>query len=167
MSRYTRFFASLWLVLRVAAYHYDPQYTEWNLNQNPYATSPNVSGSRTWLECADIVKEYWGAWLGHDFTPSPDNWRFPFYTIMPDRFVNGDVFNDNVNETFFEHDISSNQMRHGGDVVGIQNSLDYLQGMGIKVRAIRILVVSQVTRPEPSEHIARHLLIRAHACNTP
>lgn len=47
--------------------------------------------------------------------------------------MNGDPENDNINGTQFEHDISSNQMRHGGDVAGLVATLDYLQGMGIKV----------------------------------
>ena len=32
----------------------------------------------------------------------------------------------------FEHDLMGNQLRHGGDVQGLIDSLDYLQGMGIK-----------------------------------
>lgn len=52
---------------------------------------------------------------------------------MLDRWVNGDPANDNINGTVFEHDLNSNQMRHGGDAVGLVDTLDYLQGMGIKV----------------------------------
>lgn len=32
----------------------------------------------------------------------------------------------------FEHDLNSNQMRHGGDLEGLIDTLDYLQGMGIR-----------------------------------
>jgi len=64
--------------------------------------------------------------------PSPDNWRFPFYTLMLDRFVNGDPTNDNANGTAWEHDLTGTQLRHGGDVKGLQDTLDYLAGMGIK-----------------------------------
>jgi glycosidase len=42
--------------------------------------------------------------------------------------------NDDANGTAYEHDIISNQFRNGGDVQGLVDSLDYLQGMGIKVR---------------------------------
>ncbi|KAK4501124.1 hypothetical protein PRZ48_006930 [Zasmidium cellare] len=102
-----------------AAYRYDAAYTEYNLNQNPYAVSP---------------LQYWGQW--HDspenYTSSPDSWRVPFYTLFLDRFVNGDPFNDNINGTAFEHDLDSNQMRHGGDLQGLVDALDYIQGMGIK-----------------------------------
>ncbi len=49
------------------------------------------------------------------------------------RFVNGDPTNDDINGTAFEHDISSNQMRHGGDLQGLLDTLDYIAGMGVKV----------------------------------
>jgi alpha-1,3-glucan synthase len=65
--------------------------------------------------------------------PSPENWRFPFYTLMLDRFVNGDPTNDNANDTIYEMDAQETQLRNGGDIKGLMNSLDYLQGMGIKV----------------------------------
>ena len=39
---------------------------------------------------------------------------------------------DNANGTFFEHDIMGTQLRHGGDVLGLIDSLDYIQGMGVK-----------------------------------
>ena len=100
------------------AYRYDPAYVQYNLNQNETAVHP---------------LDYWGEWTDHEFTPSPFNWRFPFYTLFLDRFVNSDPTNDNNNGTYFEHDISSNQMRHGGDLQGLVDTLDYLRGMGIKV----------------------------------
>lgn len=98
---------------------YDPEQIGYNINENISAKNP---------------AEYWGEWKDHTYFPSPDNWRFPFYTLFLDRFVNGDPTNDNINGTLFEHDLNSNQMRHGGDVVGLVDTLDYLQGMGIKVR---------------------------------
>jgi len=36
------------------------------------------------------------------------------------------------NGTAWEHDIYGTQLRHGGDTDGVRDSLDYLQGMGIK-----------------------------------
>ncbi|KAI5360905.1 putative glycosyl hydrolase, family 13, catalytic domain, starch synthase, catalytic [Septoria linicola] len=101
----------------VTAYKYDPAYTEYNLNQNQTAVHP---------------LDFWGEWNGHNYTASPDNWRFPFYTLFLDRFVNGDPYNDNINGTVFERVTDSNQMRHGGDLQGLVDTLDYLQGMGIK-----------------------------------
>ncbi|KAH0360816.1 putative alpha 1,3 glucan synthase, partial [Aureobasidium melanogenum] len=90
---------------------------DWNLNTNQAATSP---------------LEYSGTWQDHTFYPSPDNWRFPFYGLFLDRFVNGDPSNDNINGTLFEQDIMGTTMRHGGDLAGLVDTLDYIQGMGIK-----------------------------------
>ena len=101
----------------VAALRYDPQYVDYNLNQNQAAVNP---------------LDYWGEWDNHTFHPSPENWRFPFYTLFLDRFVNADPTNDDSNGTVFEQDIMSTQLRHGGDILGVMDSLDYLQGMGIK-----------------------------------
>jgi alpha-1,3-glucan synthase len=89
-----------------------------SLNTNQSATDP---------------LQYDGAWENHQYHPSPENWRFPVYTIFLDRFANGDPTNDNANGTAYEHDLISNQFRNGGDVKGLLDSLDYLQGMGIKV----------------------------------
>jgi len=97
---------------------YDESLVKYNINENKTATHPI---------------DYWGEWPDHEYFPSPDNWRFPFYTLFLDRFVNGDPKNDNINGTLFEHDLKSNQMRFGGDVAGLLDTLDYLQGMGIKV----------------------------------
>ena len=110
----------VWLSLTpiTVALKYDPEQATWNLNTNQSATDP---------------LDYSGAWQGHVFTPSPSNWRMPFYTIMLDRFVNGNPSNDDANGTQYEHDITQTQLRHGGDIQGLEDSLDYLQGMGIKV----------------------------------
>ncbi|KAI9741677.1 MAG: Cell wall alpha-1,3-glucan synthase ags1 [Cirrosporium novae-zelandiae] len=99
------------------ALRYDSAYTSYNLNQNKTATDPT---------------DYWGEWSGHDYFPSPKNWRFPVYTLFLDRFVNGDPTNDDINGTHYEHDLMSTQFRHGGDTEGLIQSLDYLQGMGVK-----------------------------------
>ncbi|KAL2820139.1 hypothetical protein BDW59DRAFT_150966 [Aspergillus cavernicola] len=107
------------LATTATCWPYDESLLDYNINENKTATNP---------------AEYWGEWPDHqgDYFPSPDNWRFPFYTLFMDRFVNGDPSNDNINGTTFEHDLNSNQMRHGGDVAGLVDTLDYLQGMGIK-----------------------------------
>ena len=36
------------------------------------------------------------------------------------------------NGTSWEHDLYGTQLRHGGDAQGLQDSLDYLQGLGIR-----------------------------------
>ena len=104
-----------------AGWPYDQALIQYNLNQNKTATNP---------------ADYSSDWPGHTYTPSPENWRFPVYTLMLDRFVNGDPTNDNINGTVFEHDLSSNQFRHGGDAAGLVDTLDYLYGMGIRVSTL-------------------------------
>ncbi len=52
------------------------------------------------------------------------------YLITPDRFVNGDSTNDEVEGMKEGLDRDYNYGRHGGDLRGIINSLDYLKDMG-------------------------------------
>lgn len=54
------------------------------------------------------------------------------YLIMADRFSNGDVNNDRV-KGMRDQSLNRNQMydRHGGDLQGVINNLDYIQGLGI------------------------------------
>ncbi|KAF2266529.1 hypothetical protein CC78DRAFT_615044 [Lojkania enalia] len=105
------------LVVSTLALRYDPDHVGWNLNLNKTAVDP---------------LDYWGEWENHTYHPSPINWRFPFYVITLDRYVDGDPTNNEANETTFEHDWTSNQFRFGGDAKGMKNNLDYIQGMGIK-----------------------------------
>jgi len=54
------------------------------------------------------------------------------YLLMPDRFANGDQSNDVVKglaETALNRD--SMYYRHGGDIQGVMNHLDYLKDLGI------------------------------------
>lgn len=115
-------FPFLLLAASVAhALRYDPAYAEWNLNTNQ--------------EAVDAL-DYSGVRSGHTYHPSPGNWRFPFYSLTLDRWVNGDPSNDNANGTLFEQDVWSTQLRHGGDIQGLVDSLDYIHGMGIKARLL-------------------------------
>lgn len=100
-----------------SAFPFDERQIDYNLNTNKNAQNP---------------LQYSGEWEGHTYFPSPDNWRFPIYTFFLDRWVDGDPTNNDNNGTVFEHDPTSNQLRHGGDVQGVVDSLDYLQGMGVK-----------------------------------
>jgi glycosidase len=52
------------------------------------------------------------------------------YLITPDRFVNGNPQNDWVEGTKEKPNRNDRDGRHGGDIRGIINSLDYLQKMG-------------------------------------
>lgn len=109
----------LWSAVAIPgqALRYDAEFVDYNLNTNQDATNP---------------LDYSGKWEDHTFNPSPSNWRFPFYTLFLDRFVNGDPTNDNANGTVFEQEVLGTQLRFGGDVQGLVDSLDYIQGMGIK-----------------------------------
>ncbi|OBW67971.1 MAG: Amidase signature enzyme [Aureobasidium pullulans] len=92
--------------LGVQALRYDERYVDWNLNMAQDATDP---------------LDYFTVYDNHTYHPSPDNWRFPFYSFFMDR-----------NGTAWEHDIYGTQLRHGGDTEGVRESLDYLQGMGVR-----------------------------------
>ncbi|EAW10021.1 alpha-1,3-glucan synthase Ags3 [Aspergillus clavatus NRRL 1] len=118
MQRLATLLLSLLLsVHQVLCWPYTESLVDYNLNENKSAESPI---------------DYWGEWPDHKYHPSPKNWRFPVYTIFLDRIANGDPTNDDINGTAFEHVVNSNQMRHGGDLVGLIDSLDYIRGMGFK-----------------------------------
>jgi glycosidase len=53
------------------------------------------------------------------------------YLITPDRFANGDPSNDRAEDRFDEFDASDPSKRHGGDLQGIIDRLDYLQDLGV------------------------------------
>ncbi|MFS4416012.1 glycoside hydrolase family 13 protein [Maribacter sp. 2307ULW6-5] len=52
------------------------------------------------------------------------------YLITPDRFANGDTRNDNVPGMKERANRSLKSGRHGGDLAGILNSLDYIKDLG-------------------------------------
>ncbi|BFZ58455.1 Cell wall alpha-1,3-glucan synthase ags1 [Savitreella phatthalungensis] len=96
---------------------YDPREASWNFNMNQQATNP---------------LDYTTSWPNHQYMASPDNWRFPVYTVIMDKWVDGDPRNNDINGTVFEYDYYEIGLRAGGDAIGLYDSLDYLQGMGIK-----------------------------------
>jgi len=73
------------------------------------------------------------------------------YLIMPDRFSNGDTSNDRVAGM---RDQSLNRdtvfMRHGGDLKGIQNHLDYLQSLGVTTLWLNPVLENDM--PNRTEH---------------
>ncbi len=52
------------------------------------------------------------------------------YLITPDRFVNGDTSNDALESMKEKPNRNNRDGRHGGDIRGIINSLDYIEGLG-------------------------------------
>ncbi len=73
------------------------------------------------------------------------------YLIMPDRFSNGDTSNDVV-PGMLEAAVDRNEpfARHGGDLVGIENHLDYLSDLG--VTAIWLNPIQENDMPKESYH---------------
>lgn len=73
------------------------------------------------------------------------------YFLMPDRFSNGDKSNDKVVGL---KDQSLNRdsifLRHGGDLQGVLNHLDYLQGLG--VTSLWMTPVLENDMPNRTEH---------------
>ena len=96
---------------------YNETYAEYNLNTNQNAQSP---------------LDYDTSFVPSTYHPSPDNWRIPYYTILMDKFADGDPTNNDYFETEFEWDWRETNFRFGGDLAGLESKLDYLAGMGIK-----------------------------------
>jgi len=73
------------------------------------------------------------------------------YLIMPDRFSNGDPTNDKVagmRDQSLNRDTVFN--RHGGDLQGVQNKLDYIKSLG--VTTIWLNPVIENDMPNRTEH---------------
>jgi alpha-1,3-glucan synthase len=117
-----RFPWTVWSFLSLAglslAAPYSDDLVQYNINTNQNAQSPlNYTTSRS----------------NTTYTPSPDNWRaIPFYTVLMDKFADGDPTNNDYFGTMFEYDWRETQLRAGGDLKGLVSKLDYLKGMGIR-----------------------------------
>ena len=55
------------------------------------------------------------------------------YLLMPDRFANGDPVNDSTPDTQEKADRNAFFGRHGGDIEGIRQHLDYISSLGATV----------------------------------
>lgn len=97
--------------------------------------------------------EYRYPLLGRDGSYSPQglNGNDLIYLVFPDRFSNGDPTND-VNAGMKEQgvDRSALKARHGGDLQGVQNHLDYLSEIG--TTALWINPVLENNQPLESYH---------------
>ncbi|TAE17665.1 MAG: alpha-amylase [Bacteroidetes bacterium] len=73
------------------------------------------------------------------------------YLIMPDRFANGDYTNDKL-PGFLDQSLDRDSIyhRHGGDLLGIQQRLDYLTDLG--VTALWLNPVLENNMPNRTEH---------------
>lgn len=102
----------------IVASPYRADLVDYNLNVNQNASSP---------------LEYQASRPNTTYTPSPPNWRaLPAYTILLDKFADGDPSNNDYFQTLFEWDWRETQFRYGGDLMGLISRLDYLYGMGIR-----------------------------------
>ena len=73
------------------------------------------------------------------------------YLIMPDRFSDGDSTNDRVAGMRDQSlDRDSVYYRHGGDLKGIENHLDYLQSLGITTLWLTPVIINDM--PNRTEH---------------
>lgn len=85
------------------------------------------------------------------YKPKGLNPQDALYLITPDRFANGNSKNDefkSMKETEYgrEHDFG----RHGGDIAGISNHLDYIQNLGFNSLWISPLLTNDM--PKESYH---------------
>jgi glycosidase len=80
------------------------------------------------------------------------------YLVMPDRFANGDPRNDRGGisggreKTGF--DPTSRMFYHGGDLRGVIDRLDYIQGLGATAIWLTPVFTNQTVQYEPSRQIA-------------
>lgn len=72
------------------------------------------------------------------------------YLIMPDRFANGNPDNDEMVGMLEKPDRSEPYGRHGGDLEGIQNRLDFISDMGFT--SIWLNPVLENDQPQASYH---------------
>ena len=117
-----RFPWATWSLLSIVtltlASPYRDDLVDYNINVNQNAQSP---------------LDYQATRQNTTYTPSPTNWRaVPFYTILLDKFADGDPSNNNYFNTPFEYDWRETQLRAGGDLKGLVSKLDYLYGMGVR-----------------------------------
>ena len=83
------------------------------------------------------------------------------YLLMPDRFSNGDETNDKIaglKDQSFNRD--SMYLRHGGDLQGVINKLDYLKDMGVTtVWMTPVLLNDRAKRTEHGYAITNHYVV--------
>jgi len=115
----TALYSLLFLAGGVRASPWRPDLIDYNLNVVRDTTDP---------------QQYDSSRPNATYTPSPSNWRaLPTYTILMDKFADGDPANNDFFKTMFEVDWRETQMRYGGDLKGLVARLDYLHGMGVRV----------------------------------
>lgn len=72
------------------------------------------------------------------------------YLLMPDRFANGDTLNDNPRGVLETTNRNKPKGRHGGDIKGIYDHINYLQELGIT--SLWINPLTENNQPVESYH---------------
>ena len=87
---------------------------------------------------------------GTDFAQGITSSDF-IYLLMPERFSNGDASNDRV-KGMLDQSLNRKEIydRHGGDLQGVINHLDYLQNLG--VTTLWMTPVIENNQPNRTEH---------------
>jgi len=86
----------------------------------------SVDGRRVAVHHYSFYKRREGSAERTGFTPAD-----VIYLLMPDRFANGDPSNDNMPGMIEQADRSNPNGRHGGDIKGIIDNLDYIEDLGM------------------------------------
>jgi len=87
---------------------------------------------------------------GKDFAQGVTSEDF-IYLLMPERFSNGDKSNDRIAGMLDQSlDRDSMYLRHGGDLQGVINHLDYLQNLG--ATTLWMTPVLENNQPNRTEH---------------
>ncbi|MBW0476037.1 hypothetical protein O181_015752 [Austropuccinia psidii MF-1] len=125
---YASLFGIFFTATVILSYPYDPKLQNYNINLNQSAGNNVLYYYSDWPEKSQNTSSY-------KYTPSPTNWReLPTYTVILDRFSDGDPSNNDFYGHRSEWDVNSNQLRHGGDILGLAQDrvLDYIHGMGYR-----------------------------------
>ncbi|MFC2084530.1 alpha-amylase family glycosyl hydrolase [Bacteroidota bacterium] len=81
------------------------------------------------------------------------------YLLMPDRFVNGNINNDSIEGYTDTMQNIPTQSRHGGDIQGVINKLDYLKDLGITTIWLTPLLENNTFRSYHGYAATDHYLI--------
>ncbi len=97
-----------------------------DLKAGNYTFSFNKDGKRSFQQQYELKKREDGSAERQGFDASD-----AMYLIMPDRFANGDPKNDSHPDMHEKANRGEQGGRHGGDLQGVIDHLDYLQDLGI------------------------------------
>ncbi|WP_034922888.1 glycoside hydrolase family 13 protein [Gillisia sp. CAL575] len=97
-----------------------------DLSAGSYTFNFSKKGSKGFTKAYDLKERRAGSAFRKGFDASD-----AMYLIMPDRFANGNPDNDSSEKMVEKADRTNLGGRHGGDLQGVINNLDYLEDLGI------------------------------------